>query len=134
MKIIFVCAGNTCRSPMAEGIAKKHNDKTTFESRGIAAADGHYASVYSIEAMKSMGIDISHHRAKNITENDLDADKFVCMEETIKLVLQRYFNIPEEKVIVLGDGISDPYGGDLQRYEECAKQIDEALKKLEYFN
>ena len=134
MKIIFVCTGNTCRSPMAEYIARANNDKDVFESRGIAADDGQYPAYNAVQALKEMGINMLGHRAKQFTEQDADADKFICMDLWGKMFLIEYFDIPEDKVSVLGNGISDPHGQDVYVYRERAKEIDEELAKLEYFN
>lgn len=129
VKIIFVCMGNTCRSPMAEGICKKLNEDKNIqiESRGLAAVNGASAAENAVEVMKQMGIDISSHRAKNFTQADLDTDRIICMTNEIYAFFLR-LGVPESKLEVLGGGIPDPYGGDLEVYRKCAELIEKSLK------
>lgn len=132
MKILFICSGNTCRSPMAEALMKnkyKAIGDITVSSCGLYAFGGDSASRGSIEAMKTYGIDISVHRSRAFSRYMIDEyDLFVVMTNEHKSALSQV--VPEEKIIVLGGGISDPYGMDEDAYIETAKQIDSALDDL----
>ena len=136
-KIMFICSGNTCRSPLAEGLFKKYlnnNNITDVEvaSAGVGAFPGDSVSINSILVAGNRGVDISDHRARNINpEHLLTTDLFVCMSDSHKQVLSRHCD--ENKIMVLG--VPDPYGRPIEAYEECAKLIEskfpEILEKIQ---
>ena len=130
MKVIFVCTGNTCRSPIAEGYlsAQKLPDVTVL-SRGLYA-DGSPISQNSLEVLSEIGIDMSHHISRPLTREDCDcADLIICMSGNHHSSLLQA-GIPEEKLMVLCGGIPDPYGGNLTIYRACRDCITNAIDEL----
>ena len=130
MNILFVCTGNTCRSPMAEGyLRSKKLDGITVISRGLAS-DGSPVSLNSKTAMAEVGIDISGHISRQITDRDIkNADKIICLSPSHKAVLLSA-GVPQEKLYILGKGISDPFGGDITVYRRCRDEIFAAIDAL----
>lgn len=131
MNILFVCTGNTCRSPMAEGyLRSKGIDGVTVLSRGLAS-DGSPVSLNSKTAMAEVGIDIGGHISKQITDSDINkADKIICLSPSHKAALLSV-GVPAGKLYVLGNGISDPFGGDISVYRRCRDEIFAAVDALQ---
>ena len=131
-KIMFICSGNTCRSPLAEGLFKKYlqeNKITDIEvsSAGVGAFPGDAVSINSILVAGNRGVDISDHRARNVNpEHLITTDLFFCMSESHKAVLSRHCD--ESKIIVLN--VPDPFGRPIEVYEECAKQLESKFPEI----
>jgi ribosomal-protein-alanine N-acetyltransferase len=125
-KIMFICSGNTCRSPLAEGLFKKYLKENNINdidvsSAGVGAFPGDAVSINSILVAVNRGVDISEHRARNINpEHLLTTDLFFCMSDSHKQVLLRHCD--ESKIVVLN--VPDPYGRPIENYEECAKMLE----------
>ena len=129
MNILFICTGNTCRSPMAEGYLdslKLTNVNT--ESRGLASQGGPI-SQNAIKVMLEKGIDLSDNVSAPLVLTDLLwADKIIYMSESHLAFLRLY--APEDKLLMLGGGILDPFGGDCDVYRKCRDEIFSAIDKL----
>lgn len=129
MNVLFVCTGNTCRSPMAEGYLNSLNLEGVYaKSTGLSFA-GEPASLNSVNVMKEIGIDISRHRSSCITASHIQwADSIVCMTEQHSKVLCN-MGIDSKKISVLKGGIPDPFGMDITVYRKCRDCITEAVRK-----
>lgn len=134
MQITFICTGNTCRSPMAQGICRKILDDRgidgiTVKSCGLAAFPGDCASPNAIKAAAKLGADISAHRSSQISRYIIDeTDVAVCMTESHKNALRTV--APDCRILVPNGGITDPYGGDEAVYDECAAELKAYIEKL----
>ena len=89
MRILFVCTGNMCRSPMAEGLARavvdrrypEKRERFYFSSAGVAALVGNAPTREAVEVMMERGIDISSHRAVGVTRSFVEASDLVLTLE-----------------------------------------------------
>lgn len=128
MNVLFVCTGNTCRSPMAEGYVNNKFNNITAKSCGLCAK-GSPVSQNSKTAMSEIGIDISEHLSAPLSREFINwADKIICMSHSHKQMLDS-IGVKSE---VLGKGISDPYGKDLETYRLCRDEIIKEIDKLFY--
>ncbi|MEG1887857.1 MAG: low molecular weight phosphatase family protein, partial [Oscillospiraceae bacterium] len=93
--IVFICTGNTCRSPMAKAIfsdklPERYCDNFEVESAGIMPQEGESAAENSVLALAQIGIDITNHSAQKITKDMLsEAELFVCMSAEHQAVLEK---------------------------------------------
>ncbi len=138
MNILFVCTGNTCRSPMAAALMNKiaidENLDVRIESAGLFAQEGEPATNEAIVVMKKYDIDLLSHHAQQInTELVEKSDLILTMTTGHKML---FADTAGEKVYTLceyagveGD-IEDPYGGDVEEYEETAQAIYFALQAI----
>src|SRR5437879_292532 len=142
--ILFVCTGNVCRSPMAEGIfrlATQGRGNYRVMSAGLNAADGQPPSPYAVQALRELGIDISNLRSRAATPELIhQADYIIGMtHHHIETVMVAY---PEaaEKTFLLREfdetldlfekDISDPIGGSYDVYLSCRDQIEQGIVSL----
>ncbi|MCL2398953.1 MAG: low molecular weight protein arginine phosphatase [Defluviitaleaceae bacterium] len=135
MKILFVCTGNTCRSPMAQALASQLlGEKYHVVSAGLMAMPNASASANAIAVMHEQQLDLIDHKAQLVTEKLLEeADLILTMTENHKGAL---IQAVPDKVYTLGEyagcntTICDPFGRNLSEYKKCADEIYGLLLKI----
>ena len=132
VRILFVCTGNTCRSPMAAAIMLELDPDAQTRSRGLAVFSAQPASLEARAVMEERGLDISAHMSAPVTPEDIEwADAVYGLTEAHAQALASRFPQHVQKIRALpGGGVGDPFGGSADVYRVCARAIEEALKEL----
>ena len=145
MRIIFVCTGNTCRSPMAEALAKEAFSQKKMDvevaSRGVSICCPAGAAVNAQQAMEEMGLSLKEHISKPLSIEDVkEADFVLTMTDSHKKLLQSLCGETDAEILTLGEAagqkgveIMDPFGQNIDCYRQCAAQLKELVEKLPEF-
>ncbi len=135
MTILFVCTGNTCRSPMAACLMNhlcQKNGLTDVRaiSAGVDAWDGQPASTGAQHAMSRRGLSLSQHRSQSVTQALLDsADLIFCVSRRHgEALIRRFDKVPP--IRCFSPEIPDPFGGSDAIYEACAAAMEQQLTAL----
>jgi len=143
--ILFICSGNTCRSPMSEALTKQllaerlgvpepelERKGISVVSAGAFAMPGAKATPQAVDALRAMGADLSHHRSRPLTVELIhQADLIFTMGRSHAAAVMAMVPAAADKVATLdpaGD-IDDPIGGDLSLYQDLAGQLRTLIER-----
>ena len=143
--ILFVCTGNICRSPFAEGllkklVQKKGLDDIVADSAGLLALTGNSATGLAQKVAAEYDVDLSGHIAKSVKEDIVDrSDLILVMEKSHAKNLLDAFPKAEGKVFLIrrfarfgskNRGVADPYGLNYEAYRFCFLDIQDCISGL----
>lgn len=145
--LLFVCTGNTCRSPMAEALARQalaNKSGWRVVSAGLGAVNGHPPSPHAVKAMRALGVDISGHRSQmvthrlvreasyifGLTHGHVEGLMYLYPEAAEKTFVLREF---DDTLHAFDKDISDPIGGPLEGYLACRDQIEQGVTTMLQF-
>ncbi len=149
IRVLFVCLGNICRSPLAQGIFEKHiRDrkmayKFIVDSAGTSGwHSGEKPHIGSITVARKAGVQIEGQRSRPVHSDDNEQyDYFIAMDEDNYHTLINEFGVPANKVFKIrqfdplgkGSDVPDPYGMDMDRFAEVYEILDRSMGHfLEY--
>lgn len=131
-RVLVVCIGNICRSPMAEGLLREAMPELSVFSAGLGALVGKPADATAIELATETGVDISQHRAQQLTSVLAgQADLILVMDSEQKAEIQRRYPAASGKVFRLGEvgkfDIDDPYRQPRAAFEHSFQLIQQGV-------
>ena len=147
-RLVFVCTGNTCRSPLAEALARKYASArgwTQLEigSAGVAAGVGAPASAGSIDAGEQVGLDLNDHASRPLTEELVEGSDLILtmsphhLMRVVELggggratLLTAFAEGREDEDAFDAPGIPDPFGGPIDEYVRTRDRIDTLVQQV----
>ncbi|WP_420991445.1 low molecular weight protein-tyrosine-phosphatase [Cupriavidus sp. 30B13] len=130
--VLVVCIGNICRSPMAEGLLKQDLPDINVVSAGLAALTGQPAEPYAVELMRDRGVDITGHRAQQLSRSmATSADLILVMDNTQRQEIQRLYPATTGRVFRMGElgkfDVPDPFREARPAFENALQLIQRGV-------
>lgn len=131
MKVLTVCSGNTCRSPLAARLLERELPGVEVGSAGVHATAGQPAHAYAIRVAGEGGIDLAGHRSRTLHEAEGSAaDVILAMTEGLRSEIVRQDASLASRCLTLGEAaglpgteVADPFGSDVSRYSEVFVEL-----------
>lgn len=143
LRILFVCTGNTCRSPLAAAALRaelgEDAARVAVESAGTGAWEGQPATSLSVEVAAHDGISLRDHQSRRLTAPMVRSADWIVVMEPAHLGAVRALGADPARTFVLSEWpppgepsltIDDPFGGSREAYEECWRRIRHHVKRL----
>lgn len=133
-KVVMVCSGNTCRSPMAEALLRSMLPGVEVASAGTMAVDGMPASDEAVREMARRGLSLENHRSRVLRAEQAEGALVLCMTQGhLRMVKYAFPQVQADTLMhfagLQGD-VPDPYGGDAVEYRATADMICAALERI----
>ena len=129
--ILFICTGNTCRSPLAEAIAKSHGINAL--SAGLFADAGTSASKKAKMEAEMRGLSLHEHKAQQVSYEMVEkASVIYAMNESLVQLLRGMFPQHADKINAIVPEIEDPFGKGQDAYTEAADQLEDFIMNLQH--
>ena len=137
MRLLCVCTGNTCRSPMLAALLveqlRHRGIRATVESAGTGAINGAAASAGAMAAMARRGLDVAAHRSRALADLPISCYDYVYAVSSRHAAFVRSLGVQPERITVVAaerGGVPDPWGGDDAVYEETARSLEVEAARL----
>ncbi|GMU57054.1 MAG: protein-tyrosine-phosphatase [Candidatus Xenobia bacterium] len=143
-RVLFVCSGNTCRSPMAAALAASLEPALKASSAGVSAVPDQSASEGALESMRARGLDLGAHRSRRLDSRLVEeADLILVMTRAHRRAIEKLFPSAMKRLALLteyarrgaealgspdGEDVPDPFGRPQSVYDACAEELELALR------
>ena len=132
-KILVVCVGNICRSPIGEALLQKQHPNLIVKSAGLSALVGEGADEKAIQVMDEWNVDMRSHRAQQLTQELMQTfDLVLCMSKDQEIWIKQSYSSQRGKVYRIGhwinENVADPYKLPIEKFYESRQVLSRAVE------